>query len=79
MENQILEAISYIKNTNKKSSTAETILNHRSRTSASNIDLSFVNETIKKLMAKNKINDNFKIIEQPKTEILFNPLMKNFS
>ena len=79
MENQILEAISYIKNTNKKSPTAETILNHRSKTSASNIDLLFVNETIKELMAKNKINNNFKIIEQTKTEILFNPLMKNFS
>ena len=79
MENQMLEAISYIKNTNKKSPTAETTLNYRSRTSASTIDLSFVNETIKELMAKNKINDNFKIIEQPKTEILFNPLTKNFS
>ena len=40
-------------------------MNHISKTSSSNIDLSFVNETIKKLIAENKINDNFKIIEEP--------------
>ena len=43
MENEILEAISYIKNVSKKSSTAEKVLNHISKTSASNIDLTFVN------------------------------------
>ena len=37
-----------------------------SKTWASNIDLSFVNETIKELIAENKINDNFKIIKEPK-------------
>ena len=67
MENQILEAISYIKNVSKKSPTADNILNHISKTSASNSDLSFVNETIKELIAENKINDNFKIIEEPKS------------
>ena len=66
MENQILEAISYIKNVSKKSPTAEKCLNRISKTSASNIDLSFVNETIKELIAENKINDNFRIIEEPK-------------
>ena len=75
MENQILQAISYIKNISEKSLTAEKFFNHISKTSASNIDLSFVNETITELIAENKINDNFKIIEEPKTEILFNPLM----
>ena len=45
---------------------AENILNHISKTSASNIDLSFVNETIKKLFAENEINGNFEIIEEPK-------------
>ena len=63
MENEILEAISHIKNVSKKSPTAEKILNHISKTSASNIDLTFVNETIKQLIVKNKINDNFKIVE----------------
>ena len=66
MENQILEAISHIKNISKKSPTAEKILYHISNTSASSMDLSFVNETIKELIAENKINDNFKIIEEPK-------------
>ena len=65
MENEILEAISHIKNVSKKSPTAEKILNHISKTSASNIDLTFVNETIKQFIAKNKINDNFKIIVEP--------------
>ena len=65
MENQVLEAISHIKNVSKKSPAAEKILNHISKTSASNIDLKFVNETIKQLIAKNEINDNFKIIVEP--------------
>ena len=65
MENEILEAISHIKNVSKKSPTAEKILNHISKTSASNIDLTFVNETSKQLIAKNKINDNFKTIVEP--------------
>ena len=42
-------------------------MNHISKTSASNIDLSFVNETIKELIAENKINDNFEIFEEPKS------------
>ena len=70
MENQILEAISHIKNVSKKSPTAEKFLNHISKTSASNIDLTFVNKTIKQLISKNKINDNFKIIVEPKNGIL---------
>ena len=49
-----------------KSPTAGKILNHIFKTSASNSDLSFVNETIKELTAENKINDNFKIIEETK-------------
>ena len=65
MKNQILETISHIKNVSKISPTTETILNHISKTSASNIDLTFVNETIKQLIAKNKINDDFKIIVEP--------------
>ena len=65
MENQVLEAIFHIKNVSKESPTAEKILNHISKTSASNIDLKFVNETIKQLIAKNEINDNFKIIVEP--------------
>ena len=63
MENQILEAISRIKNVSKKRPTFEKLLNHISKTSASNIDSSFVYETIKQL-AKNEIDDNFKIIEK---------------
>ena len=47
MENQMLEAIPHIKKVSKKSTTAEKNLNHVSKTSASNIDLTFVNETIK--------------------------------
>ena len=34
------------------------LLNHISKISASNTDLAFLNETIKKLIANNKINDN---------------------
>ena len=39
-------------------------MNYISKTSTSNIDLSFVNETITQLIAKNRITDNFKIIEE---------------
>ena len=53
------------KNFSKKSPNAEKILNHIFKTSASNIDLTFVDETIKQLIAKNKINDTFKIIVEP--------------
>ena len=70
MENQMLEAISHIKKVSKKSPTAEKFLNHISKTSASNIDLTFVNETIKQLISKNKINDNFKIIVEPENRNL---------
>ena len=37
-----------------------------SKISATDTDLSFLNEIIKKLIAENKINDNFKIIEESK-------------
>ena len=70
MENQILEAISYIKNVSKKSPTAEKILSHISKNLTSNIDLSFVKETIKELIAENKLNGSFKIIEGPKNKDL---------
>ena len=66
MENQISEDISHIKNVSKKSPTAEKVLNHISEISASNIDLSLVNGPIKQLIAKNKINDHFKNVEEPK-------------
>ena len=46
-------------------------MNHISKASASNIDLSFLNEIIKELVAENKINDNFKIVEKPKNGDLF--------
>ena len=65
MENQILEDISHIKNVSKKSPTAEKFLNHISKTSASNTDLSLVNENIRQLISKNKINDHFKIVKEP--------------
>ena len=61
----MLEATSYIKNVSKKSSAAEKFLNHISKTSASNIYLTFVNEPLEELIAKNKINDNFKIAVEP--------------
>ena len=66
MENQISEDISHIKNVSKKSPTAEKVLNHMSKISASNIDLSLVNGPIKQLIAKNKINGHFKNVEEPK-------------
>lgn len=55
MENQILEAKSYIKNVDK----------NISKTSASNINFWSVNETMKEVTVENEINDNFKIIEKP--------------
>ena len=64
MENQTLDTIFHTKSVSKKSPTAEKFLNHVSKTSASNTDLSFINETIKQLIAKNKINNNFKIVEE---------------
>ena len=76
MENQIFE-ISHIKNVSKKSPTAEKNLNHISKTSTSSIDLTFANETIKQLIAKNKLMTILKLMWNPKTEILINLLMKN--
>ena len=54
MENQIPEAISHIKNVGKRSPIAENFLN----LITPNIDLTFVNETVKQLIAKIKIKDN---------------------
>ena len=48
----------------RRVSRLKNILNHISKTSGSNTDLSFVNENSKQLIAKNKINDNFKIMEE---------------
>ena len=76
MENLIL--VDHI-NVSKKSPTAEEILNHVSKTLASDIDLSFVNEIIKQPIAKNKIIIS-KLLRKPKTEILITPMMKyNFN
>ena len=63
----MLEAISLIKNVCKKSPTAENYLNNISKAPTSNIRLSFVNQNIKLLIAKNKTDDNFKIVEETKT------------
>ena len=70
MENQVLEAMSHIKNASKNSPTAKKKLNHIVRTSGSNIDLSFVNETFKQLIANNKISDNFNIVEETESRNL---------
>ena len=40
-------------------------MNHISKTSSSNTDFSLVNENIRQLIAKNKINDHFKIVKEP--------------
>ena len=45
MENQIFKAISHIKNVRKKSPTAGNFLDHICKTSAPNINLTFINET----------------------------------
>ena len=37
---------------------------NQSKTLASNTYLSFVNETIEQLIAKNKFNENFKIVQK---------------
>ena len=62
-------------NVSKKSPTAEKNLNHISKTSASYIDLSFLNETIKQPIAKSEIIIS-KLLRKPKTEILIIPVMK---
>ena len=62
-------------NVSKKSPTGEKNLNHISKTSASDIDLSFVNETIKQPIAKNEMIIS-KLLRKPKTEILIIPVMK---
>ena len=48
-------------------------LNNISKTLTSKIDLTFENETFKQLIAKNKINDKFKIIVEPENENLNQP------
>ena len=48
-------------------------LNNISETLTSKIDLTFANETFKQLIAKNKINDKFKIIVEPENENLNQP------
>ena len=48
-------------------------LNNISKTLTSKIDLTFANETFKQLIAKNKINDKFKIIVEPENENLNQP------
>ena len=48
-------------------------LNNISETLTSKIGLTFANETFKELIAKNKINDKFKIIVEPENENLNQP------
>ena len=48
-------------------------MNNISKTLTSKIDLTFANETFKQLIAKNKINDKFKIIVEPENENLNQP------
>ena len=48
-------------------------LNNISKTLTSKIDLTFANETFKQLIAKNKINDKFKIIVEAENENLNQP------
>ena len=68
MKNQILEAISYIKNVNKKSPTAKKFL----KTST------FKNlRPRRQILPKLKLMIISKLLRNPKTEILFNPLMKH--
>ena len=81
----ILETIFLIKNVGKKRPTAEDIVNHIFYTTASNIDFSFINETIKYpillniLFLKIKLMAISKLLKIPKPEILVEVLWRSSS
>ena len=62
MENQIVEAINYIKKISKKKTLINRLLAHINNTTANNWDKEFVEDTLYKLRVKGVIDEHFKIL-----------------
>ena len=61
MENQIVEATSYIKKISKKKPSVHRLLAYINNTTANNCDREYVGDTFCMLRAKGVIDENFKI------------------
>ena len=62
MENQIVEAINYIKKISKKKPSIDRLLAHTNNTTANNCDREYIEDTLRVLRAKGVIDENFKIL-----------------
>ena len=62
MENQMVEAINYIKKISKKKPSIDRLLGHINNTTANNCDREYVEDTLRVLRAKDVIDENFKIL-----------------
>ena len=62
MENQIVEAINYIKKISKKKPSIDRLLAHINNTTANNWDREFVEDTLHELRVRGVIDEQFKIL-----------------
>ena len=69
MENQIVEAINYIKKISKKKPSIDRLLAHINNTTANNWDREFVEDTLYELRVKGVIDEHFKILSADNTII----------
>ena len=68
-ENQIVEAINYIKKISKKKLSIDRLLAHINNTTANNWDREFVEDTLHELRVKGVIDEHFKILSTDNTII----------
>ena len=69
MQNQIVEAINYIKKISKKKHSVDRLLVHINNTTANNWDREFVEDTLYELRVKGVIDEHFKILSADNTII----------
>ena len=62
MENQIVQAINYIKKIRKRKPSVDRLLAHINKTTGNNWDREFVENTLYELRAKGVIDEHFKIL-----------------
>ena len=62
MEGKILEAIYHVKSISKKKTSYKNILSHIQKSTASNIDLEVIEETVSDMVTKKIIDKDFRIL-----------------
>ena len=64
MEGKILEAIYHVKSISKKKPSYKNILSYIQKSTASNIDLEVIEETVSDMVTKNIIDKDFRILNE---------------